>query len=561
MISRARASDADAGDVRASAEHAGDAATTTTATPSWRAHRFTIGCCLFVVFLQWFLMTLMPAFFDGSGPGGSLSTAKQGLVFAAFPAGAMVGSPAVGWAIPRRLRPKKAIVLGLVFMCVFAAMFGAAPSLIGDYASHAGQGTLFAWFLTLAFCYGVSSTVAETAAYAVCLTLAGDRRGAMVAAGEVAAALGTMLGPLAGGAVFALASAKGARLSPAGAFLVPFAGAACLPLLCAGVLQRKLPANVEGTDEFAEHGDGDGGDSDPAPPVPLCALLRDRTSCFALAALFCSATSFGAAQSTLALRLAEAPLCMAALEVGTVYFASSLVYVAVSAALGGVADGMLADKGKDGDQDTNEGGAQLLLGDRDGGQGGANNGGGELDGGRRAAFLFPQGLILAGLGLTAVAFALLGPAYVRGAVDVPWRGSPFLVYFASCVWGVASGLITILSLPLMLARAPDRRLGTASSVTGLWMAAYSGGFAAGPVIGSGLLTLDAPALCRARDDGAVGAQCPKKKAHQHQHPQHPQHHCFDGMSTLLSGALLLFVAVWVACLGFDRVARARRRQK
>ena len=133
-------------------------------------------------------------------------------------------------------------------------------------------------------------------------------------------------------------------------------------------------------------------------------------------------------------------------------------------------------------------------------------------------------LMLAGLVLLASSFAMLGPMYVRGVVDLRgvFDGAPAVIV-AAIMQGVGWCCTVIPTLPMMLESVPAEHTLAQSTTTGYWVAAYAAGSAVGPLLGSSMLRLSSAALCNA-DAGTAG--------------------CFDGCCTitcffLLTAALLL----------------------
>ena len=382
---------------------------------------------------------------------------------------------------------------------------------------------------------------------------------------ELTGSAGSMLGPVIGSALYTAASAAG-DADELLAFAVPFLAVSPLPALCGLALRGSIVVagssnntnnNRDGDNTRNKDGGGDGNDRHdgggdgathnsgssgstldgtqprssppPSPPLrpPRCRLFSSWTILLTCLAVSLSSMSFGTTQSTLAIRLEVSPLCFSHVQVGSVFLVSSLVYMISSYPLGGLVDRL-------GAWPVSSKNRLLALG------------------------------LVAGLVTNAVAFALLGPAYVKDLAELPAGplNRPGWVFAAAFLWGIADAVLIVFSLPLLLMtlRDPDDESGQAS-LTGLWMSAYASGFAIGPVAGSSMMTMTTPLLCRPTDEPSGSGQPPHSgnvsAALAGPAQCHSPHgggaagmdavqHCFDGLATILIIGLLAVALVWLA---------------
>ena len=571
-------------------------------------------------------MTLMPAFFAASAPGVRYTTLQQGIVFASFPFGAMVASPFLGAAIPTHLSQRTAMVTGLVAMAVLTLAFGAAPLVV----TAADPAPLMATLVGLGLLYGMFSTAAETGAYSLLLTVARkDQQGRLIAAAEVAGSAGSMLGPFLGGAMYTAVDLF-PHVDPLWAFFAPFAAVSPLPAICVvafrscGVAFRGEPGNGGGKESGGKEsgngddgggggggGGGDGGgdgwdacgdpelggdrdldaypDHDAARSRSLtmisvddgttrvkgrCRLLNRTTLLTTVAVMLCSGAN-GTTQSTLAVRLGVSPLCFTSIQVGSTFLVGSLAYMLASFPLGRLVDRLVVNI-------------------------------------ERLEFL----LCVALLTIAAV-FTILGPLYIADVTQLAASvfNRPPIVIAAAALWGFADSVVIVGSLPLLLASVEDGdEEGTEATLTGIWMMAYAAGYAFGPIVGSAIMDMDDPRVCRPTD--RPNASSPIFASFSSVHSSHAsspyplpsydantsyssfaatnhsgngtannhsgsgkggggggggntsciptipgegRQHCFDGLATIITLAFLALATVWMACLCFDRLRRRVRR--
>ena len=139
-----------------------------------------------------------------------------------------------------------------------------------------------------------------------------------------------------------------------------------------------------------------------------------------------------------------------------------------------------------------------------------------------------------GLALLALSFAMLGPMYLRGGggstAIINLRGAfdnlPSAIG-ASLLQGVGWACTVIPTLPVLLGSVPAGDAPAKARMTGLWVAAYSAGSAAGPLLGAAMLRTESAALCNAEARASTGG-------------------CFDGCCTIACVALLAAaVVLWL----------------
>jgi predicted MFS family arabinose efflux permease len=236
------------------------------------------------------LTPLLPHYADHLG----LGKAGAGLLAAAYPLGALVGSIPSG-IVAARLGVKPTVLTGLTVVAATTALFGLANT---------------AWELDLArFCQGLASAFSWTGALAwlVAASPAG-RRGALIGQAFAAAIVGAILGPVLGG----IASLGGTGWT---------FGAVALASLALAVWAAAMPA------------------ARPEAPQPISALLesfRDRRVLLSVWFVVLAAMLFGTLSVLGPLRLSA--LGFGALGIGAVWLVTGALETVNNIGIGRAAD-------------------------------------------------------------------------------------------------------------------------------------------------------------------------------------------------------------------------------
>ena len=456
--------------------------------------------CWVLLLVQWTLMTFMSSFFPLSGPGSGISPVMVGVVFSSLPLGIALASPFVG-AVMRRLGVRRTLTAGCVAMALCFALFGAVPLLLGGGGGGGGK-VREAAFVVTGLLYGAGSALAESGVYAALQRNFASQMGQVLSTTETVAGMGCMVGPFVGGVAFDALARIGALARDAELhFALPFLLAALMPLACA-LAVRKF---VQGDDD---DGDDNDDDDDASSSSAKKEKKREKKEGVAAAAVATypagisgtggggvatpflltaiSALTSNALNPTLEVRSAAAPLSMGTSGTGALFLAMGFVYMGVSLPLGRLIDAR----------------PDIPL----------------------------QRVMALGLLLVAMSYAMLGPLYVRGVVDLAAQfDSVGAVVVAMLAQGAGGCMTCIPCLPAMLRTVDQSDADASAAITGLWVSAYSIGSALGTLIGSSLLELRASAVCRAatKDVYVDG---------------HVDDRCFDGFCTTVAAATL-------ACLG------------
>jgi MFS family permease len=312
------------------------------------------------------------------------------------------------------------------------------------------------------FAYGGGSTFAETGVYAVLSNAFSDQLGKVLAVSEVVTGLGSMLGPFFGGNIFDAFKNAGSDDQFAFTFLL----FGTLPLITIMPIYMYMPQSYIGEEEEM---------------VPLRDIFTLDTTVTAITT-FMGAAAMNAMSPTLQIRLQTPPFQLSAGQVGATFLVSGVTYMALAFPLGVYVD-------RNGE---NLPGLRKVMG--------------------------------AGLLMIAVAFVMMGPLRL-GNVDLDELNNLPAFLVGNVLWGLGQCLALIPSLPEMLAPHPEEAEGLRATITGVWIASYALGCAAGPVLSTILMGISDPALCRQGDgpvdravsiaaggDGEAGAYS----------------HCFDG---------------------------------
>jgi MFS family permease len=433
--------------------------------------KWLVGISLAVVGAQWCLMGLMPGFFPTSTYGARITNVQQGIVFSSFYIGSSAASP---FAVPvmNQVGAKKTVTYGLASMAVFIAGFGLVPEVMGRLGlgacTPAGTPTpappagddctptsLTAAFTLLGVLFGIGSTLAEGAVYALLATCFPDEMGSIMSRLEGAIGVGSLVGPFVGGAVFEAA----APLGPRAQFVAPFAALAAVPLLLTVLAHSRFPDVAVG----AEEADDAGG----AAPATLRELLHFDVVLTLLVVLANSAV-YASLQTTVAFRMSYPPTQLGPFLVGSLFMLQGVFYMGSTLPLGALVDRVV---------------------------------------GRRAPLMQLQAL---GMLLYFLGFSMLAPLYLRlppaagglaFALDLaPAFNSTGWVVVAQMVLGLGCALTVIPSLPILFVGLPEA---SAGKLTGWWLAAVGAGYALGPILGSAMMGVTGGALSRVLCSEAV----------------------------------------------------------
>jgi MFS family permease len=412
---------------------------------------------LSVLFVQWILCCLIPAFFPLSKYGLLISNVGQGLVFASFSFGGTLSSPYIA-PIMLRLGKKRTVMWGICGMAVFNTAFGLVPLVFealygGDHAEdlavHSTAMTIA--FAVMGFLYGATSCLAEGGIYAILAAAFPNELGSVIAKCEAAVAVGAMVGPFVGGAVFDAA----APLGPMWRFVLPFLVVLPLPVLNGAAFQSLFP-EVPSVDEEQQQ-----------QPVSQYTSFQTALVLFMVTA---NSTVFSALEPVLAIRCSYGHVQLSSTAVGALFLLCSLTYLGVTLPLGKFVDGVNSIP---------------VLNSIQG----------------------------AGMALYVLAFVMLGPFYMDGDISLDASGlfdNKLSMWMAQAVIGGACALTVIPSLPALLAGVPEEQEFARAKITGWWMAAYGIGYTAGPMLGSSMMGLSSSTFCNPRvcaAETALEQQC------------------------------------------------------
>lgn len=388
-----------------------------------------------LLFIQYVVATFISSFFPDVASVLGICGSLSGAIMSAYPIG-MTLTSSLAPVFILRVGTRTAAVLGLVSLALFVPLFGLVPDILPTSSS---SGAFTVAFAICFFFSGLLGGFAETAA----VVLVGDECSASLSKGLVMASVGTicgvgcMVGPAIGGALYDSLGFRGPFLV-AGAVSMAVAG-----LVVWGFPQRKLKS-------------GHGSTGGSSCLVQLRRVPRPLSFWATLSAVAMNGAVVATLDPTLEYRLTPAPLNFSPSGVGGAFAVSSALYVVSSILIGRLVDvhwrGIVAFKAV-----QSAGFVSLFL-----------------------------------------CFALLGPLET---LPSSWAGalnSRDIVFVAMCLKGLGSAGTN--------AAYPDLVFGVAESdselnalISGMWNAAYAFGWAAGPLLGGGLI--DAFSVDSGDDDG------------------------------------------------------------
>ncbi|MEO7002599.1 MAG: MFS transporter [Ktedonobacterales bacterium] len=165
--------------------------------------------------LDTLLYGLVVPFLPGRALALGASPALVGVLFGAYGAGLLVGTPPAGW-LTDHIGARRILLLGLVALLGATLLFAFANDIPTYLAWTSGLWLLFAARAT----QGIAAAITWTASLALIAQLYPERRAALFARVGLASGVGTLLGPPLGGALYTL-----------GGFRAPFLFVAALALL------------------------------------------------------------------------------------------------------------------------------------------------------------------------------------------------------------------------------------------------------------------------------------------------------------------------------------------
>lgn len=446
---------------------------TDASTPRWL---LLVGCHA-VLLTRYVMATFLSAFFTPVATAWGISGSFNGLIFAAYPAG-MALTSVVAPQIIKRLGIRWAITSGLLLTAVLTLAFGLTPDMVE--AAGGGVRQYKYVFMCVYFLTGLLGSIAENAAIILATERFSDKLGTVMASIGTVSGVGCMVGPVVGGVLYDLPDAS------AQAFRLPFAVCFGLCLLMVPPLHCILPDDGIGADA-SQQPEGKpigsherkavdaetGGSGVLAPPSRAdkglsAAASRGSASTLAyrssspllapsvllgLCATLLSGLVVATLDPTLSYRLSAPPFGASASVVSLVFMYSSVVYTLCSVPIGWM-----------------------------------------VDRAPPSSRLY-KATTAAGFVALAACFALLAPLADRTGQDGPaglaWLppaqlNSMGAVVLAMGLKGVGSALsnnAVYVDIVLLLPTSDKMLLAT---VSGLWNAAYSLGWALGPLVGGAL---------------------------------------------------------------------------
>lgn len=377
-----------------------------------------------VLALRYALASFLSAFFSPLVKQWDLDGATAGIIFAAYPAGMAITS-AVGPIVVQHLGTRNAITIGLLATAVTTLAFGLVPDVLANTEDYRA-----AFILTYSL-NGLLGAISETSAIILVSSLFRDRLGAVMASVNTVAGIGCMAGPLLGGVLYDLPE------RPEDAFRLPFVVCAAFALLLAAPLHLVMPNERPASDK-------------PPSAAALRAILSP-SSALGFGSVLLSGLVVASLDPTLSYRLSAHPFTMSASLVSLLFTFSSIVFVAINVPLGCVVDRV----------------PQLAP---------------------SAALRVYKALTAIGFFALAAAFVLLAPLPlplppgVGSGVAESFNTLPAVVG-AMGLKGVGSALSAVAVYPDLVAHIPADDDLALATVSGLWNAAYSLGWALGPLVG------------------------------------------------------------------------------
>lgn len=458
-----------------------------------------------VLFLRYVIATFLSAFFTPVATAWGISGSFNGLIFAAYPAGMSLTS-LFAPQIVQRLGTRTAISLGLQLTSVLTLAFGLTPDAVDAWGGETAQ---YKWgFLGFYWLSGLLGSVAENAAIILATQQFPDRLGTVMASIGTVSGVGCMVGPVVGGVLYDLPAdgSMGMR------FRFPFFVCALASLALVLPLRAIMPAggissDGAGGEGRAEDTPGAGGRED-APDEPVSPATAKAGAAElgledvaaggagearrgASAGAVCASPLCGASvllglgstmlsggvvatlDPTLSYRLSAPPFYASASLVSFVFMYSSAVYTLCSVPIGNARPPRPAPPRLASPRLTPR---PVALG-------------GLVD-------LFPsssrlyKAVTASGFAVLALSFAILAPALPRTGPGAPplsalppaELNSVSAVMVAMGLKGVGSALSNNAVYPDMVLLLPPDKM-TLASASGLWNAAYSLGWALGPLLG------------------------------------------------------------------------------
>jgi len=424
-----------------------------------------------VLFLRYVIATFLSAFFTPVATAWGISGSFNGLIFAAYPAGMSLTS-LFAPQIVQRLGTRTAISLGLQLTSVLTLAFGLTPDAVDAWGGETAQ---YKWgFLGFYWLSGLLGSVAENAAIILATQQFPDRLGTVMASIGTVSGVGCMVGPVVGGVLYDLPAdgSMGMR------FRFPFFVCALASLALVLPLRAIMPAGGISSDGAGGEGRAEDAPDEPVSPATAKAGAAElgledvaaggagEARRGASAGAVCASPLCGASvllglgstmlsggvvatlDPTLSYRLSAPPFYASASLVSFVFMYSSVVYTLCSVPIGGLVD------------------------------------------------LFPsssrlyKAVTASGFAVLALSFAILAPALPRTGPGAPplsalppaELNSVSAVMVAMGLKGVGSALSNNAVYPDMVLLLPPDKM-TLASASGLWNAAYSLGWALGPLLG------------------------------------------------------------------------------
>lgn len=399
-----------------------------------------------ILFVRYVVATFLSAFFPQVCKAQGISGTSVGIIFAAYPLGMAITS-IISPLYILRYGARSSVALGLVLCAASTALFGLIPTLV----PNSDVELLRAWYASVYFANGLLGGLADTGVMIIVSAKFMDKLGIIFASIGTVCGVGCMLGPLVGASLYSIDS------SPIWKFRLPFFLTSIFPLALAAACYYVISGEKENvTGQPTENKDNENACSGS------CKVLMNPAVTLSVVAIALSGTIVATLDPTLAYRLSTvgnastfpawvdghpSPFNYSEASVALFFTCSSITYVITS-----IPVGWLVDRHPNSPR------------------------------------VF-KGIQLVGFLLLAISFALLGPIRLPetlGGYGIEYAlNNPVCAIVALIIKGLGSSTNNA-AYPDMVIGISDNDAGLQAIMSGLWNAAYSIGWAAGPFVGGAL---------------------------------------------------------------------------
>lgn len=381
-----------------------------------------------VLFVRYCIATFLSSFFTKYATNQGISLSFNGFIFAAYPFGMSLTS-IVAPQVIRFCGTRVAVAIGILSTSFFTLLFGIAPDLGFEMP------VLQYVFFGLYFLNGLLGALAETACIMMVSKRFQDRLGTVMAAIGTVCGIGCMVGPAVGGGLFDIPSDPGWR------FRLPFFVSASIPLLLLPFLRLFMPQE---TVSGEAGGGGSGGNFGSTVRTLLSFSVLLGLTSVALSGIIVATLD-----PTLSLRLSSPPFESSSFMVSIHFAYSSIVYIICCIPVGWLID---------------------------------------LERFRRSSSFF-KAVTAFGFVALAISFALLAPFSLdalsptsASSTSDSALNSMFYIVLGLVFKGVGSAFACNAVYPDLVLELPNDEM-IQATISSLWNAAYSVGWAAGPLLG------------------------------------------------------------------------------